>query len=571
MAYFDRAQDAGAVPPLTLTWLGQPRRFTSAFTLGRAEDCEVVVEHHLASRRHATVAFEGGQWWLRDLGSTNGTFLNGAPVDQAALPSVGSFSLGQDGPPLHFQIKASVAEPPSAPYVPPHEQGPQSSHDPGSPESTASPRQPAPMRPGAQPVPPRVFESVEEARAYYLDPSREAGEHTQIIRTIYRDAEKGQQRRFLPLIIGALLLCIVAVGFAGWQFYQRDRIAEQAESLFDSMRQQDVQIAQLMALLVNSDDQTAGQEALREQLAQMRARREESAVLYDGFIRDLGQFRKLSEREQLIYKTARIFNESHFTIPQSFVDTVNVYIRQWQSSSRFVNAVRRAEAEGYTPHIVRTFQQYGLPPEFFYLALQESNFEPKISGPWTRWGHAKGMWQFIPTTGEKYGLIPGPRQEFGVYDPYDERHDWVKATDAAARYILDIYSQLSQASGLLAMASYNWGEHRIIRRLDNIAPAPTADSLAGLRIGFERAEAALAGIPENTQARSYWKFYGEYSDRMPDETKGYVMHIFAAAVIGQNPRLFGIDMDNPLERYLTEAPPALSAHVPPRDASSASR
>jgi len=44
---------------------------------------------------------------------------------------------------------------------------------------------------------------------------------------------------------------------------------------------------------------------------------------------------------------------------------------------------------------------------------------------------------------------------------------------------------------------------------------------------------------------------------MPDETKGYVMNIFAAAVIGQNPRFFGIDMDNPLSKYLVEEPQSL--------------
>jgi hypothetical protein len=37
---------------------------------------------------------------------------------------------------------------------------------------------------------------------------------------------------------------------------------------------------------------------------------------------------------------------------------------------------------------------------------------------------------------------------------------------------------------------------------------------------------------------------------MPQETRNYVLRIFAAAVIGRNPRLFGFNFDNPLARYM---------------------
>ena len=61
----------------------------------------------------------------------------------------------------------------------------------------------------------------------------------------------------------------------------------------------------------------------------------------------------------------------------------------------------------------------------------------------------------------------------------------------------------------------------------------------------------FAGIPQNPQQRSYWRFLNEYGDRMPQQTKDYVFYIVSAAVIGQNPRLFGFDFDNPLEPYLS--------------------
>jgi hypothetical protein len=48
--------------------------------LGRLAENTVVVDDSHTSARHAEVRFERGQWWVRDLGSSNGTWLNGEPV-----------------------------------------------------------------------------------------------------------------------------------------------------------------------------------------------------------------------------------------------------------------------------------------------------------------------------------------------------------------------------------------------------------------------------------------------------------------------------------------------------------
>jgi len=57
--------------------------------LGRSPSADVVVANDLVSRRHALIWRQGGQAWVRDLGSSNGTTLDGAPVGPggAALPS----------------------------------------------------------------------------------------------------------------------------------------------------------------------------------------------------------------------------------------------------------------------------------------------------------------------------------------------------------------------------------------------------------------------------------------------------------------------------------------------------
>lgn len=49
--------------------------------VGRAPACDVVIDRSDVSRIHAHLWREKGTSWLRDAGSSNGTFLDGAPVD----------------------------------------------------------------------------------------------------------------------------------------------------------------------------------------------------------------------------------------------------------------------------------------------------------------------------------------------------------------------------------------------------------------------------------------------------------------------------------------------------------
>jgi len=61
-------------PPLRL----EPER---EVVIGRSRGCELTLPVGEASRRHAMVWFEDGDFRVRDLGSTNGTFLNGEPLE----------------------------------------------------------------------------------------------------------------------------------------------------------------------------------------------------------------------------------------------------------------------------------------------------------------------------------------------------------------------------------------------------------------------------------------------------------------------------------------------------------
>ena len=84
-----------------------------------------------------------------------------------------------------------------------------------------------------------------------------------------------------------------------------------------------------------------------------------------------------------------------------------------------------------------------------------------------------------------------------------------------------LYSTDAQASGLLVMACYNWGE-------DQVLPL-------------------VRSMPLNPKERNFWRLLADHRSQIPQETYNYVLYITAAAVIGENPRLFGFTFDNPLE------------------------
>src|SRR5437660_12460019 len=76
--------------------------------VGRKEECDLRLEHKSVSKMHCIIAKTDGLLLLRDLGSTNGTRVNGQRVRRAALLpndqlSIANYKfrvyLGPDAPP----------------------------------------------------------------------------------------------------------------------------------------------------------------------------------------------------------------------------------------------------------------------------------------------------------------------------------------------------------------------------------------------------------------------------------------------------------------------------------------
>ncbi len=457
----------------------QTWEFDRAFTIGRGEENDVVIKDTLVSQQHARVHRAGHDWQISDLESTNGIFLAGDRVERAPLHSQTEVRLGYAGPTLRFTLL----------------------HADGQPRDTVA-------------MPPRV--SVIAERYFGPEPPANMSERTAKMRRIAQQQRRQHTKKY-RLAVGLLALVAVATGgFAYWQHREVERQRAAAAELFYAAKALELEVAQL--------------QLSAEERQSYRARRAELDQQYQQFVEALGLYDDdKSDEVQLVYRVIHRFGESEVNAPREFVDEVLRYVDRWKRSNELEVSIARANELDYSRRIASIFLEHDLPPDFYYLALQESRFKVDAVGPPTRFGYAKGMWQFLASTGRAYGLRPGPLVGQPRPDPLDERHDFEKSTRAAARYLYDIYTTDAQASGLLVIASYNWGQTNMLR--------------------------LIRSMPESPRERNFWNLHEQYGDRIPRETYGYVFRIVAAAVIGEDPARFGFGFEPPLPPLQPDASP----------------
>ncbi|MBI4617890.1 MAG: FHA domain-containing protein [Planctomycetes bacterium] len=79
--------------------------------IGRASECTIVVDDGKSSRRHCEVFLREGEWQVRDLGSRNGTLLNGFPVQEERLGPGDVITIGKTT--ITFEKEDAPAGPPA--------------------------------------------------------------------------------------------------------------------------------------------------------------------------------------------------------------------------------------------------------------------------------------------------------------------------------------------------------------------------------------------------------------------------------------------------------------------------
>jgi membrane-bound lytic murein transglycosylase D len=144
--------------------------------------------------------------------------------------------------------------------------------------------------------------------------------------------------------------------------------------------------------------------------------------------------------------------------------------------------------------IVDEIERQNMPLELALLPIVESAFDPFAYSH----GRAAGMWQFIPSTGKRFGM----KQNWW----YDGRRDVMASTKGAMAY-LNYLLKMFDGDWLHALAAYNSGEGRV-----------------------------LSAIKKNKKANIATDFW---SLDLPKETRAYVPKLLALADILQRSEEFG--------------------------------
>ena len=87
-------------------------------TIGRVEDNTFQIVDPSVSSHHCEVHLRGGEVLIRDLNSTNGTYINGAQITESVLKPGQTLRLGQIELKLEAEGSASTAAAPAAPAAP---------------------------------------------------------------------------------------------------------------------------------------------------------------------------------------------------------------------------------------------------------------------------------------------------------------------------------------------------------------------------------------------------------------------------------------------------------------------
>jgi membrane-bound lytic murein transglycosylase D len=206
----------------------------------------------------------------------------------------------------------------------------------------------------------------------------------------------------------------------------------------------------------------------------------------------------ISKRMLEIYASQHtVVNGNHDAIPMVMNRHIEKEIKLFKGPERafFLKAFKRSGR--YRPEILSALKEAGVPKELSWLPLIESGFNVKVLSR----ARALGLWQFISSTGYKFGLT---RDQW-----IDERMDAHKSTLAAIAYLQELHKIFGDWCTVLA--AYNCGEARVLRVI-------------------------------RTQNIQYLDNFWDLYEKLPWETARYVPRFLAALHIINDPERFGFDL-----------------------------
>lgn len=210
----------------------------------------------------------------------------------------------------------------------------------------------------------------------------------------------------------------------------------------------------------------------------------------------------ISKRILEIYASRNIvvngnYNEIPLTINEHVQQEIDLFTTG-RERNFFIESYKRSGY--YRPMIIEALKNAGLPEDLSWLPLIESGFKVNALSS----ARALGLWQFIPSTGYKFGL----KRDLHV----DERLDFEKSTEAAIAYMKELHQIFGDWATVLA--AYNCGEGRVLRviRAQNV-----------------------------NYLDNFWDLY----TRLPRETARYVPRFLATLHVINNLDKYGMDNIEP--------------------------
>jgi hypothetical protein len=531
--------------------VGRKIRVAHGITLGRNADNTVSfsgADGTLVSGKHAVIESRGEALVIRDLGSTNGTFVNGTQIAEHALGADEIISLGVSGPKMRIvernafagdstTIRPLSGQTPAAGVVGQRQlrtefEGKHPPDKASLPPGFNRPDRKAPS--GANNPPPKPggnfgdfsgsgagnftmglaqrFKDDEAGHEDMQELIKDRGRAQRMVKSgllSRRDAMMIQsaastysshRKRAWVILSSVSGLAIVVVAFLLYQnMGYRGRLKEQ-ETLLSNVQTLESQITEALPEGASDQDHekallVAKLRAAERQLMSVRSNLKSSDII-NTYKNPLG-------RE--IHGILEGFGKRDYIVPEIFIKQVEKHIHTFtKTNTRGIMDRSFANAHRHKALIEAELVRQGMPLAFFYLAMHESLLDSTIVSK----AGARGLWQFMPATAREYGLrVPQGWESLPAY--LDERTNPRLSTQAGVKYVKTLYAEFGDVA--LAMAAYNAGEGRIRR--------------------------ALRSIDDPINNRDFWYIYR--LGTLAAETNEYVPKIIATMIIEKNRARYG--------------------------------
>jgi pSer/pThr/pTyr-binding forkhead associated (FHA) protein len=459
---FELARPTRAAPrrwPQLLTWRLIPRDVSLAsrpFLLGRKlavvgrnPQADLVLPFPQVSDVHARLERRPEGWVVSDLGSVNGTTVNGETVRERAVKPGDEIAFAG----LAFQVRRTPL--------------------------------PAPTGWWALGAVATLF-----ALVLLLPPLLQKGPHIEKLWT--RDMYLEQADRSAREALQAYDRTPSARDVARGQF----DIAIRAWIAADRLPPEHPSDQELAAVLRRAGEKMSRQLTGRDLFTIYSSLREETAPES----RPAADFSVAGELSRIVAEFGIDTDEQ--PMPTRMVAEVERWVSYWTGPRRAYTERALARAGPHLETIRRQLHAANLPSVFGYLPFVESAYIQDARSP----AGAVGLWQFMEGTGKNYGLR--------IDGQMDERTDPEKSTAAAVRYLQALLNAYGANAFMCAIASYNKGEYGM-----------------------------LTCLKRGADWRSVWKFWDLVERNegcLPQETVEYVPKFLAAAVVMRRPEQYGL-------------------------------